>query len=156
MFVLLVLFLGLGWSASISPIEIAEARQRCTTQCSNPNHVEAAACMRQCWATFFAERKAGRTFPHVSPAKARSVSHKVAPAHHNAKARSVSHPSVKSRSTGAASHKMVHHPIVKGRSKAAGKNKPVAPFAHAHARSGAVQQALTSLVALIALILVIQ
>lgn len=155
MFVLLVLFLGLGWSASISPIEIAEARQRCTTQCSNPNHIEAAACMRQCWATFFAERKAGRTFPHVPPAskKARSVSHKVAAP---VKARSVSHPSVKSRSTGAASHKMVHHPIVKGRSKAVGKNKPVAPFAHAHARSGAVQQALTSLVALIALILVIQ
>lgn len=155
MFVLLVLFLGLGWSASISPIEIAEARQRCTTQCNNPNHVEAAACMRQCWATFFAERKAGRTFPHVP---ARSVSHPSVKARSApAKARSISHPSVRSRSTGAAAtHKMVHHPIVKGRSKAVGKKKPVAPFAHTHARSGAVQQALVSLGALIALILVIQ
>jgi hypothetical protein len=42
---------------AISPMEIAHARQDCTTQCKNHNRPEAVSCMRQCWSAFFAQRK---------------------------------------------------------------------------------------------------
>lgn len=125
-FLVFVILFGLACGASISPVEIAEARQRCTTQCSNPNHVEAAACMRQCWATFFAERKAGRRqvhppkmpfkghspvvkartpvavkapfAPHRSGAPAKKVAHK---------SRSVTHAHVRARHARSSGHKLV-------------------------------------------------
>jgi len=118
-------------------MEIAEARQRCTTECAQPNHKEAAACMRQCWATFFAERKAQRN-AHPMPA---------API----KSRSVAAASSKGRSVGKA--KLVH-PRVKGRSTTT--KKGVAPFVHARhrgARSAASQLAGLS-VFLIALVFI--
>ena len=141
---LVVAFLGIGCclGAAISPVEIAEARQRCTTQCAQPNHKEAAACMRQCWATFFAERKAQR-HAHQMPVAAAATK----PIAHKAKTAALPY---KGRSFGKA--KMVH-PQVKGRSTTTTK-KGVAPFAHArHARSAASQLVGLS-VFLIAIILI--
>lgn len=140
---LVVAFLGIGCCSgtAISPVEIAEARQRCTTQCAHPNHKEAAACMRKCWATFFAQRKTQRTVARPMPAvasKSRSVAHKKA-AVLPSKGRSVGKP------------KLVR-PHFKGRSTT---KKGVAPFAHGrHVRSAAAQLAGLG-VFLIALIFVI-
>jgi hypothetical protein len=149
MLLLLLLVLGL-WSgvgqsaASISPMEIAAARQRCTAQCANPNHQEAAACMRQCWATFFAEHKHDRVIHPLPAAKARSV---------------------------VATKKMtkVHPTIVKGhlQKPSHAAKKPVAPFSPLHhqvqqkkthrrsVRAGAVKQAVAGLGALILVICLI-
>jgi hypothetical protein len=157
---MLLIFLVLGlWSslgqsaASISPMEIAAARQRCTTQCANPNHQEAAVCMRQCWATFFAEHKHDRVI-HPPPAAAAS-------AKKQQKARSV-----------ATSKKGVIHPaIAKGHlQQPHSAKKPVAPFSplhhqvqqkkhsgglHRSVRAGAVQQAVAGLGTLILVICLI-
>lgn len=131
LFLVAAVFAGLVKGAAISPMEIAEARQRCTTQCANPNHKEAATCMRQCWATFFADRKAHR------------ISHPVLPAPPATKARSVAatvaHKPEK-KSPAAGKSKLVH-PHVKGRSTVAAA-KVAAPFSHArHVRTAASQLA---------------
>lgn len=49
--------LAVGAATPISPAQIAEARQRCTQQCENPNKLVMASCMRECWNAFFADRQ---------------------------------------------------------------------------------------------------
>jgi hypothetical protein len=161
---LLLLVLGL-WSglvqsaASISPMEIAAARQRCTTQCANPNHQEAAACMRQCWATFFAEHKHDRV---IHP----TAVHAAKKQHQQQKGRSAV------VVVAAAAKKMtnIHPAIAKGhiQKHSSAAKKPVAPFSplhhqvqqqkkthHRSVRAGAVQQAVAGLGALILVICLI-
>lgn len=180
MFILLVAaLLGLGFSASISPLEIAEARQRCSTQCIHLGHVESATCMRECWAKFFADRK-GQHRTVGFAAKSRHPGAAVAspPVSAAAAAAKKLHPvpvkkaaALSEKRKAKPSHKMVH-PLIKGgghgRSKlptAAAKKKaaPVAPFSHARHRGrgapipgGAIQHALASLGALIVVLLIVQ
>lgn len=141
---LVVAFLGIGcWGTAISPMEIAEARQHCTVQCSNPNHKEAAACMRQCWATFFAQRKAqGVRHAPSPPIKARSV----APA---------------AKAAAPVSYRKARSPVMKAHPKLVKANhrqsnkKHVAPFSHPRHSSG-IKHVLASLSALILIVLLIQ
>lgn len=111
---LLLLFLTLGFGAAISPVEIAEARQHCGSQCASTNHKEAAACMRKCWADFFANRK--------TTSKARSVLGTKTPV---AKAHSVG----KSRSV-ALAKKVRAATIPRKNKKNTKATGPVAPFSH--------------------------
>lgn len=153
MFVLLLL-LGLGWAASISPAEIAAARQRCAEECNHAaaNHVDTAACMRKCWAAFFADRKGQQR--HSAAAAAAKITKNRHPAA-VVPARAVDHNKKKK-----VSHKMVH-PLVKGQhvKSPAKKKAPVAPFLHhrgrASMRSEAVQTAVTCSAVLILLVLVL-
>lgn len=164
MLLLLLLVLGL-WSglgqsaASISPMEIAAARQRCTTQCANPNHQEAAACMRQCWATFFAEHKHDRVIhPNTAVHAAKKQQHQ------QQKGRSVAVAATAKKMTN------IHPAIAKGhiQKHSSAAKKPVAPFSPLHhqqvqqkkthrrsVRAGAVQQAVAGLGALILVICLI-
>lgn len=166
MFILLVAaLLGLGLSASISPLEIAEARQRCSTQCIHLGHVESATCMRECWAKFFADRKGQQRAIGFAARSHHPGAAVASPPVASTKKVHPPHPVLATRKAKPA-HKMVH-PLIKGgghgRSKAAAPPKkkaaPVAPFSHArhhHARAGAIQNALASLGALIVVLLIVQ
>lgn len=148
MLLLLLLVLGL-WSgvgqsaASISPMEIAAARQRCTTQCANPNHQEAAACMRQCWATFFAEHKHDRVI-HPPPAAAKKMT-KVHPTIVKGHLQKPSHAAKKP----VAPFSPLHHQVQQQKKQHGGGSH------RRSVRAGAVQQAVAGLGALILVICLI-